>query len=227
VSVIYAKCTDIIPARRFKAKQIIERLEDIRPEELDNLTGAIPDSSPAIATLSISNILAEDEEEEEEAVASVREILARANAYYASQQHKEAFSLFMSISHESREAMFRIGSYYFFGKHVTIDRIKAREFLERAAAGEDGNGDAIDMLGYMYLTGEGVPARDRVKAVECFKKAVEMEIPHGMYHLGVCYMKGIGKLKKNETRAKELIMRAVKLGVEEAVKFAHSQHWDS
>ncbi|CAG8608735.1 4027_t:CDS:2 [Paraglomus occultum] len=232
VSVIYTMCTETIPTRRFKTKQIIEHLENIRPEELDSTPSAVPDSSSdalsvlnRLPTLSISTINAD--EEEEIVAPNVREILTRANACHTSQQYKEAFDLFMSISNESREAMFRIGSYYFFGKHVTSDRVKAREYLERAAEGEDGNGDAIDMLGYMYLTGEGMPTKDRVKAVECFKKAVEMEIPHGMYHLGVCYMKGVGKLKKNEPRAKELIMRAVKLGVEEAVKFAHSQHWDS
>ncbi|CAG8551396.1 6236_t:CDS:2 [Paraglomus brasilianum] len=197
VSVIYVKCTETTPRCRFKAKQIIEHLEDIRPEDLDSTAGAVPNK-----------------------------ILTRANAYHAAQQYEESFGLYMSIANESREAMFRIGSYYFFGKHVKIDRDRAKEYLERAAQGDDGNGDAIDMLGYMYLTGEGMPAKDRVKAVEYFKKAVEMEIPHGMYHLGICYMKGI-KLRKNETRAKELIMRAVKLGVEEAVKFAHSQHWDS
>ncbi|CAG8445587.1 7557_t:CDS:2 [Diversispora eburnea] len=235
---------EIAPKQRFTTNEIINHLEAIKPEELEdsnqfyNVTCEDSDGPD----LSVDDVVLEgydnellkvtktvrelalSDTSEDENVPSPQEILNKAENYHYMRNYIKARQEFNKIEDYFPQALFRMGEYYFFGKGVNEDIGKAIQYFERAI--EKGDGDAMDMMGYMHLKGNKVLPKDRIKAVKLFIQAVEKGIPHGMYHLGVCYFKGIGGLKKDEETSKKLILKAASLGNAEAQKYAHLHKWD-
>ncbi|GBB84644.1 hypothetical protein RclHR1_11200007 [Rhizophagus clarus] len=239
ISSIFTNCTCLVPKRRFKTTEIIDHLEVIRPECLENASFAEGEDVDGI-DLGLDELIKEDEKRylfvrstrnlevpsdfsEEEIEPTLDEILEKADNYHLLRDYVKAREEYTKVMDDFPHALFRLGEYYFFGKGVDKDIPKSIEYLEKAVEG--GDGDAVDMIGYLYLTGQGF-TRDRIKAVKYFKKAVDKNIPHGMYHLGVCYHKPYGGLKKDVEESKRLILRAASMGIDEAQKYAHQQHWD-
>ncbi|PKY44097.1 kinase-like protein [Rhizophagus irregularis] len=241
ISSVFTNCTCLVPKRRFKTTEIIDHLEVIRPECLEN-TSYAPGEDPDGIDLGLDELIKEEEKrylhvrstrnlevpsdfsEEEEIEPTLDEILEKANNYHLLRDYAKAREEYIKVMDDFPHALFRLGEYYFFGKGVDKDIPKSIEYLEKAVEG--GDGDAMDMIGYLYLTGQGF-TRDRIKAVKYFKKAVDKNIPHGMYHLGVCYHKPYGGLKRDVEESKRLILRAASMGIDEAQKYAHQQHWDT
>lgn len=80
------------------------------------------------------------------------------------------------------EAHFMKGDFYYRGEYGhPQDYVKAREYLEKAAAA--GHAPAENMLGTIYEQGLGVPV-DLDLAIHWFRKAAEQGDPKGMSNLG-------------------------------------------
>jgi TPR repeat protein len=77
---------------------------------------------------------------------------------------KSTLAEYMKVVNEFPLAAFRIGDYYFFGKGIEVNTDEAIKYLDIAVKGD--NGDAIDLLGFMYLTGKGI-ARDEQRRADC------------------------------------------------------------
>ena len=90
------------------------------------------------------------------------------------------------------EAIYRLGTYYYYGKGVTQDYFESVKCYRRAA--EQGNALAQCDLGYCIGTGKGV-AQDFVEAVKWYRKAAEQGNATAQYNLGICYEKGKGVAK--------------------------------
>jgi len=82
---------------------------------------------------------------------------------------------------------------------------------------QQGNLEAINNLGAMYLKGLGV-SRDETKALEYFLMASKSKFPPAMYHLGLIYYKGLG-VDKNLKKAQHWFERAAITGDREAQFF--------
>ncbi|KAG9295780.1 hypothetical protein G9A89_009009 [Geosiphon pyriformis] len=234
ISNILTNCTHKNPLQRFTTKEIIDHLEAIRPEELETSNFLSPASIPS---LNLDDLMSDDEEKSkslkdqtiklslsdvsDEEGPTLEEILNNGESYHQALQFTKARKEFEKAE-EAPRACFRLGEYYFYGKGVDQDSVKATKYFEKAAEGDDG--DAMDMLGFIFLTGKG-GTKDRNKAVKLFQNAAAKEIPFGIYHLGVCYFKGIC-VNKDKEEAKRLIFKAARLGNDEAQRFAHSQKWD-
>jgi len=85
--------------------------------------------------------------------------------------------------------------------------------LYRAAA-DQGNVEAMFVLGHCYGTGEGV-APDMQKAVRWFRAAAELNNPRGLCKLGLCYLIGEG-VPENATEGVRYLQAASELGLSEA-----------
>ncbi|RHZ82713.1 hypothetical protein Glove_104g23 [Diversispora epigaea] len=122
---------------------------------------------------------------EDENVPSPQEILNKAEKYHYLKDYIKNLTRLKIIFHKHYLVLF-------FWEGVNKDIGKAIQYFERAI--EKGDGDTMDMMGDMHL------------------KANKKGIPYGMYHLGVCYFKEIGGLKRDEEASKKLILQAASLG---------------
>ncbi|CAG8726514.1 29983_t:CDS:2 [Racocetra persica] len=237
ISSIYTNCTHIVPNRRFKTNDIIYHLEAIRPEDLDgtiqfngedkdivNDVLIVEEKNNYLKPESVRYLSISDISDEEDSGRSLypKEILENAETYHQRRDYIKARSEYEKVKDDFPHALFRLGEYCYFAKGVAENIPQAIQYFEKAIEG--GDGDAMDMMGYIYLTGKG-HQKDRIKAVKFFTQAVEKGIPHGMYHLGVCYFKGLGGLKIDLEESKKLMLKAASLGNEEAKNFAHQQQW--
>jgi hypothetical protein len=94
----------------------------------------------------------------------------------------------------------------------TVEAIR----LYRAAA-DDGNAEAMFVLGHHYYTGTGVP-EDKQEAVRWFRTAAELNSARALYNLGRCYMAGEGVLKDSEEGTR-CLQAAADLGLSGAKDF--------
>ncbi|CAG8519121.1 5726_t:CDS:2, partial [Acaulospora colombiana] len=228
ISAIYTHCTMTSPDDRFTTSEIIEHLEAIRPEELEitlPMTARyLPISDEEDESSQEITKVADSSQEITKVADSSQEIMKIAEDYHQKRDYVSAFEKFEQVQNDIPRALFRLGEYYYYGRGVDVDVQKAVQYFERAVEG--GDGDAIDMMGYLHLKGNEVLPKDRTKAVKLFISAVEKGTPYGMYHLGVCYMKGLGGLKKDMEESKKLVLRAARLGNAEAQEFARQNQWD-
>ena len=74
-------------------------------------------------------------------------------------------------------------------EEVEFDVEKACEWYEKAA--ENGNAQAMCLLGYCYREGVGVQ-QDHAKAFDLTKEAAEAGNAMAQFNLGLCYEKGLG-----------------------------------
>ena len=86
-------------------------------------------------------------------------------------------------------AQLGVATLYYGGYGVAIDYGLARGWCEKAA--EQGEPQAIYLLGAMYRDGKGVTA-DRDKAVVHFRNAAEQNVQGAQYSLGLMYFLGEG-----------------------------------
>ena len=79
------------------------------------------------------------------------------------------------------------------------------------AAAEQGDADAQNNLGLMYVTGCGVN-RDEAEAVRWYRKAAEQGNAHGQFGLGTMYEVGFGGLPEDAAEAIRWYRRAAEQG---------------
>ena len=91
--------------------------------------------------------------------------------------------------------------------HHRVFRVNSVESLMLAA--ERGNARAQAKLGFMYLTGQGVP-QDYVMAAMWFRCAAEQGNTTAQYFLGLAYNKGQGVPKSNIEAHKWLNLAAAR-----------------
>lgn len=121
-------------------------------------------------------------------------LIELANKVDAEKRYEEAFKLYkLAAEADNLEAIYRLGTYYYYGKGVMQDYSESVKCYRRAA--EQGNALAQCDLGYCIGTGKGV-AQDFVEAVKWYRKAAEQGNATAQYNLGICYEKGQGVAKK-------------------------------
>lgn len=85
------------------------------------------------------------------------------------------------------------------------DPAEAVKWLQKSA--DQGNSDAENVLGGLYVSGNGV-GKDPAKAVDLFRKAAEQNNPHACANLGRAYEKGYGGLPQDNAKAIEWYRKA-------------------
>ena len=121
-----------------------------------------------------------------------------ANKADEEKQYKKAFEFYkLAAEANNFEAIYRLGTYYYYGKGVTQDYSESVKWYLIAA--EQGYAPAQSSLGRCYVYGEGV-IKDEVEAVKWFRKAAGKGYAKAQFNLGVCYEKGTG-VAKNEAEA--------------------------
>lgn len=86
-------------------------------------------------------------------------------------------------------AQHRLARMYEAGEGVAADRVLARQWTERAAAG--GNVRAMHDLGVYFARAQDVPA-DEAAAFRWFRQAAEFNLADSQFNLGVLYQQGRG-----------------------------------
>lgn len=81
---------------------------------------------------------------------------------------------------------------------------------------ESGNAEAQEILGTMYLNGEGVPG-DVTQAVEWFRKAADQGNASSQYNLGLFYLMGMG-VPQDYVQAHVMFNSSAASGYEKAVE---------
>ncbi|MCL2714108.1 MAG: sel1 repeat family protein [Alphaproteobacteria bacterium] len=94
------------------------------------------------------------------------------------------------------------------GDSIAVNDAKAAFWYRRAAA--QGQAEAQDCLGVLYLTGHGVP-QDDVEAARWFLMAARQGYVCSQHHIGVLYMEGRGVAQDNP-RALGWFLKAARQG---------------
>jgi TPR repeat protein len=129
------------------------------------------------------------------------------------QQQEAVSSLHRAAEHGQFDAMVSLYFAYLRGEGLDADRSEALKWLTKAAEG--GNAYAECLLGYEYENPrwEHTPTGDRLvppnmtEAVRWYRRSSEHEWAGGQYHLGLCYLVGIG-VPQGEEQGLELIRKA-------------------
>ena len=103
---------------------------------------------------------------------------------------------------------FEEGDRYLYGRGVPRDYAKAREMLEKAAAG--GNGASMNALGRLYRDGLG-GRRDYGKAREWFERGSTVADSHSMINYADLYREGLG-VQRDYDKAREWSEKAIAAG---------------
>ena len=105
--------------------------------------------------------------------------------------------LYKGASLHDPECSFMIGRYYYFGKSVTKDYLKAFYYFNFAA--KNNYIEAMTITGYMYEKGLGVSTKNYDLAIEWYERAAKHNIGGALYNLGNIYTKEeYGKLDKKK-----------------------------
>lgn len=96
------------------------------------------------------------------------------------------------------EAIYALGTWYLFGKHLPKDHRKAAEYLERATALD--HADAAYDLAVSYELGKGVN-KDIQRAFSLYMKAALQGDRQATYEVGRCFYWGIGTSKDRQVAA--------------------------
>lgn len=140
-------------------------------------------------------------------------LIELANKVDEEKQYEEAFKLYkLAAEADNLETIYRLGTYYYYGKGVTQDFFESVKCYRRAA--EQGNATAQYNLGICYEKGQGV-AKNLYDSVKWYRKAAEQGHANAQYCLGLCYEEGIG-VTQNEDEAIKWYMAAEKQGLKSA-----------
>jgi len=115
----------------------------------------------------------------------------------------------------STDAMTELYCYYWEGRGVPSDEVKAMEWLTKAA--EAKNPRAEYLMGFRCNDERYVKPDKALEAFQWFRRSAEQNFANGLHHLGLCYLEG-EVVERDEARALELIRSAADTGVTEAMK---------
>ena len=115
-------------------------------------------------------------------------------------QNKARVARYRSFAERGNaEAQRELGTQYFLGIGVPMDRTEAVKWFHKAI--EQGDVDARCRLAYCYFNGEGVP-EDKAEAVKHYRLAAELGNVEGQWKLGAYYLNGIVVPKDEEEAVK-------------------------
>lgn len=138
----------------------------------------------------------------------------RAECYAHEGNHAKAAETYAKGAEKDAEgAHFGYGLALFEGTGVEQDFAAARRELELSCELES-EPQAYGVLGYLYEEGIGCEP-DLVRAVSNYEKGAALDDCLSLNNLAACLLEGRGT-DKNEERAKECLLRAAKLGDEDA-----------
>ena len=95
-------------------------------------------------------------------------------------------------------------------KQEVVTLTPEQEFAALLKKAEAGDADAQTDLGYVYITGKGVP-KDAAKAVEWYQKAAAQGNAWSQHNFGLMYLKGEG-VPKDASKAVEWFQKAATQG---------------
>ena len=105
--------------------------------------------------------------------------------------------MLVKVDMNDARVQYRMGMRYFKGdKYIEQSDTTAVKWWKKSA--EQGNLDAMDMLGHCYRYGEGVKQDDQ-KAVLWWTRAAKAGNRSAMMHLGNCYAFGFGVAENDST----------------------------
>ena len=114
-----------------------------------------------------------------------------------------------AADHGQADAMVALYFIYWRGRGVDSDKQEAKRWLTKGA--ETGSAYAQCLLGYRCENptweGKVLPPIDMPTALQWYRKSADQNWSGGLYHLGLCYLSGLG-LEKDEAQGLELIRRA-------------------
>ena len=93
------------------------------------------------------------------------------------------------------EAIYALGTWHLFGKHLPKDLLLASRYFERAA--ELDHPDAAFDLAISHERGKGIP-KDTSRAFSLYMKAALLGDRQAMYEVGRCFYWGIGTEKDRQ-----------------------------
>ncbi len=125
--------------------------------------------------------------------------------------------------HGDAEAQFAIGTLYYGGIGVPVDRVESSYWFLRAA--QQGYVPAQYNLGNAYKRGEGVRQNDR-RAVMWWRKAAEQGFGAAQFNLANAYFEGAG-VEKNREEALRLLRLSAENGHYPAVRMLRDLGADS
>jgi len=114
-----------------------------------------------------------------------------------------------AADHGHATSMGFLGMFYSEGFGVAQDRVKSREWYEKAAA--NGNANAEYVLGLIWSEGLGAVEPDYAKAREWFEKAAAKYNADAMFSLGILYGNGNG-VQQDYAKAREWYEKAAANG---------------
>jgi hypothetical protein len=121
-------------------------------------------------------------------------------AAYSTGDITAAYELWRPLAeHGDAEAQFALGSLYYDGIGVPLDRTESSYWFHLAA--EQGHASAQYNLGNAYKRGEGVRQNDAM-AVYWWKKAAAQGLEDAQYNLATAYQEGAGVGKDEQTEVR-------------------------
>ena len=128
------------------------------------------------------------------------------------------------------DAMAKLYYYYWDGIGVAQDHDKARQWAAKGA--EAGNAWAQCIMGYICENPEYIEGKpheqllpDLVQMAHWYRLSAEQNWVAGQYHLGLCYLNGLGVMQDSE-RGLELMRAAADGGIDDAqTKLAELYSW--
>ena len=151
-------------------------------------------------------------ENRKEAKESAERILAAINALQPNQAQPPATADDAAVDGDA-EALLKLGCAYKKGQGVPRDVKLAEKYLRQA--GEKGSGKAWCELGDLYEY--AAQADDNIgQAIACYRKAVELDWPHGYAMLGECHLAAYG-VQYDAEKALPLLRKGAEAGSYEAM----------
>lgn len=169
------------------------RINETLVVEAPIITGAEPPASPALPSASLSKTETLSEAEADK-------IYRRGRNYEDDGMFDEAMEAYQEAAQVgNRDAMCRLGYFYYCGFVTAPDYARALECYEAAA--ELGSSAAMIEIGIMYCKGIGGLSQNYEKAMEYFVRAEELGDGEAMLHIGNMYYYGYG-VEPDEQKAR-------------------------
>ena len=127
------------------------------------------------------------------AIQELGEVYMSGNSY-VNEDPAKAIMWYEKLTDIDDDVAIKLANYYIDGKGCVRNNesdIKALRLLCNVVEKSE-NGAAYNNLGWMYKMGRGCDAPDYAKAVDCFRRAAELECKSAFYHLGDIYEHGLG-----------------------------------
>lgn len=136
--------------------------------------------------------------------------------YGCLKDYDKAFDCFLEAKKLGSKFVYKyLGCCYMEGLGTQVVYSEAARYLKLAIEYDSEDKMSIQNLGVLYHRGNGV-SQDYGKAVELYRRAMDLGSIHSFYNLGICYLDGNG-VPKNQELAYEMIAKAAQNNIEDAI----------